>query len=84
MSSPRSKRTPSKGSIGDDDEDKQAKFRLEKIQHELEMERVKVKNLEQTNKDLKKQMEDGESRSDKINRITKMVKDLKEQLDEAL
>ena len=67
----------------DEDEDKQWKYRLEKIQHELEMEKVKTGQLTDDNDRLKKQLADGEKRSDKINKVSKMIKEFQIQIQEA-
>lgn len=75
MSSPRSP----KG----DDEDKQLKFRLEKVSHELEMEKVKVGHLEDDNERLKQQLADGEKRHEKINKVHSMIKEFQIQIQEA-
>ena len=66
-----------------DSEAKQWAYRLEQIQQELEMERVKTSSLENEKAELKRQMDQGEARGDKIKRIQAMVNDFREQLDEA-
>ena len=68
---------------GDDDEDKQWRYRIEKVQHELEMEKVKTGQLTEDNERLKKQLADGEKRSDKINKVQNMIKEFQIQIQEA-
>ena len=82
--SSRSPRGRSQSKAGDDDdEDKQWKYRLEKVQHELEMEKVKTGQLQDDNDRLKKQLADGEKRSDKINKVSAMIKEFQIQIQEA-
>ena len=82
--SSRSPRGRSQSKAGDeDDEDKQWKYRLEKVQHELEMEKVKTGQLQDDNDRLKKQLADGEKRSDKINKVSAMIKEFQTQIQEA-
>ena len=81
--SARSPRSPKGGKADDEDEDKQWKYRLEKIQHDLEMEKVKTGQLTDDNDRLKKQLADGEKRSDKINKVSAMIKEFQIQIQEA-
>lgn len=76
MSSPRS---PKMG----DDVDKQLKYQMEKMEHELEMEKVKVTHLEDDNERLKGQLADGEKRHKKIDKVHAMIKEFQIQIEEA-
>jgi len=79
MSSPRS---PKSGG-GADDEDKQMRYRLDNLTHELELEKVKSEGLTDDNNRLKTQLADGEKRHEKINKVHAMIKDFQIQIQEA-
>jgi len=56
---------------------------LDQVRNELEMEKVKTGHLTDDNERLKKQLADGEKRSDKINKVSAMIKEFQIQIQEA-
>jgi len=63
--------------------EKKWQYRLEVVTHDFELEKIKSAELEAKCIELKRRMEDGESRGDKIKKISALVADFKHQLDEA-
>ena len=58
-------------------------FRMEKLQHALDMANVENTNLQKENSRLQSLMSEGEKRGDKIKQVTKQVHAFKEQIDAA-
>lgn len=66
-----------------DQHEKKWQYRLDVVTHDYELEKIKAAELEQKCAELKKRLEEGDNRSDKIKRISAMVADFKHQLEEA-